>query len=144
MDGDTLTTESRSQALEDKILEFRDGIPGFAHLQRFVIVEFREDGAFQQLQSVDDADVSMIVCVPWLFFPDYAPVVGDAEQAELGLDSSEDAVVFVPVSMDPDSGVVSLNLLGPFVVNSKTRRGVQLVLTGSDYDVRTPIDLTVG
>lgn len=106
-----------------------------------MIVEFRDDGAFQQLHSVDDPDVAMIVCVPWLFFPDYSPVLGDAEQAELGIESADDAVLFVPVSLDPDGGGVTLNLLGPFVVNSRTRRGLQLVLTGSDYSVRAPIEL---
>jgi flagellar assembly factor FliW len=141
MDGDAVTTRTAGTGLEEKILHFPDGLPGFPHLERYVIVEFRDDGAFQQLQSVDDPDVAMIVCVPWLFFPDYSPVLGDAEQAELDIESAEDAVLFVPVSLDPDTGGVTLNLLGPFIVNSRTRRGLQLVLTGSDYSVRAPIEL---
>lgn len=143
MDGDQLTTPATDGGLEEKVLSFRDGIPGFPHLQRFLIVEFREDGAFQQLQSVDEPAVAMIVCVPWLFFPDYSPVVGDVEQAELQLESADDAVLFVPVAVDSETGEIALNLLGPFVVNGKTRQGVQLVLTGSEYDVRTPIELPV-
>ncbi len=136
-----MTTEAAPSDLEDKVLHFHDGIPGFPHLKRFIIVEFREDGAFQQLQSVDEVDVAMIVCVPWLFFPDYTPVVGEVEQAQLELESPDDAILFVPVSVDADTGEVALNLLGPFVVNSTTRRGAQLVLTGSDYEARTPIKL---
>jgi len=130
-------------ALFEKALRFPDGLPGLPDLENFVIVELREDGAFQQLQSVDNIDISMIVCIPWLFFPDYAPVLSDIEQAELGLESAEDAVLFVPVSFDPDSRQVFLNLLGPFVVNAKTRVGRQLVLTGTDYSTRTPIELPV-
>ena len=129
------------EKLEDKVVHFPDGLPGFPELERFIVVELREDGAFQQLQSVDDPDISMIVCVPWLFFPDYAPVLSDAEQEELEIESASDAVVFVPVSFDAASRQASLNLLGPFVVNSKTRKGRQVVLTGSDYSVRAPIDL---
>ena len=126
---------------EDKVIHFADGIPGFPELERFLIVELHEDGAFQQLQSVDDPDIAMIVCVPWLFFPDYAPVLTDAEQDELEIQSSDDAVVFVPVSFDNASKQVFLNLLGPFVVNSATRRGRQLVLTDSSYSARAPIEL---
>ena len=129
---------------EEKLVHFIDGLPGFPNLERFIVLELRDDGAFQQLQSVDDPDISMIVTVPWLFFPEYAPVLSDAEQQDLELESAADAVVFVPVSFDPESRQASLNLLGPFVVNSKTRKGRQVVLTGSEYSVRAPIDLGVG
>ncbi len=127
--------------LIEKALHFPDGLPGLPDLENFVIVELRDDGAFQQLQSLDNVDVSMIVCVPWLFFPDYAPVLSDVEQAALDLESADDAVLFVPVSIDRDSRQIFLNLLGPFVVNSKTRKGRQLVLTGTNYSTRTPIEL---
>ena len=137
-------TEPGDEILQEKLVHFLDGIPGFPNLERFVVIELRDDGAFQQLQSVDDPEISMIVTVPWLFFPDYAPILSDAEQEELELESADDAVVFVPVSFDADTRQASLNLLGPFVVNAKTRKGRQVVLTGSEYSVRAPIDLGAG
>ena len=127
--------------LFEKALHFPDGLPGLPDLERFVIIELREDGAFQQLQSLDNIDISMIVCVPWLFFPDYAPVLSDVEQAELELETADDAVLFVPVTIDSETRQIFLNLLGPFVVNARTRKGRQLVLTGTDYSTRTPIEL---
>lgn len=133
--------KAEHESLLEKALRFPDGLPGLPDLENFVIVELREDGAFQQLQSLDNIDISMVVCVPWLFFPDYAPVLSDIEQAELGLESADDAILFVPVSFDAESRQVFLNLLGPFVVNAKTRVGRQLVLTGTDYSTRTPIEL---
>lgn len=133
--------QAEHEALVEKALHFPDGLPGLPDLEHFVIVELRDDGAFQQLQSLDNIDVSMIVCVPWLFFPDYAPILSDIEQSELGLESADDAILFVPVSFDSDSRQVFLNLLGPFVVNAKTKVGRQLVLTGTDYSTRTPIEL---
>lgn len=135
--------QAEHKALLEKALHFPDGLPGLPELEHFVIVELREDGAFQQLQSLDDVDVSMIICVPWLFFPDYAPVLSDIEQAELGLETADDAILFVPVAIDPESRQVFLNLLGPFVVNTKTKVGRQLVLTGTDYTTRTLIELPV-
>ena len=141
MTEDTGTEQSEHKAIVEKALHFPDGLPGLPDLEHFVIVELRDDGAFQQLQSLDNVDISMIVCVPWLFFPDYAPVLSDLEQAELELESADDAVLFVPVSFDRDSRQMFLNLLGPFVVNAKTRKGRQLVLTGTNYSTRTPIEL---
>lgn len=133
------THAAEPTGLDDKVIEFDEGIPGFPELRRFVIVELQDDGAFQELRSVDDPAVAMIVCVPWLFFPEYAPTLSDAEQDDLALTSAEDAVLFVPVSISGDD--VTLNLLGPFVVNKRTRRGRQLVLSDSDYSVRAPITL---
>jgi flagellar assembly factor FliW len=133
--------QAELDALMEKVLHFPDGLPGLPDLERFLIEDVREDGAFQQLHSLDDVEVSMIVCIPWLFFPDYAPVLSDIEQAELGIESADDAMLFVPVSFDSETRQVFLNLLGPFVVNAKTRVGRQLVLTGTNYSTRTPIEL---
>jgi len=141
MTEQTSADPAEASDLFEKALHFPDGLPGLPDLERFVIVELREDGAFQQLQSLDNIDISMIVCVPWLFFPDYAPVLSDVEQAELGLETADDAILFVPVTIDSETREIFLNLLGPFVVNVKTRKGRQLVLTGTDYSTRTPIQL---
>jgi flagellar assembly factor FliW len=132
--------QAEHTALLEKALHFPDRLPGLPELEHFVIVDLREDGAFQQLQSLDNVDVSMIVCVPWMFFPDYAPTLSDIEQAELGLETADDAILFVPVSIDSETRQMFLNLLGPFVVNAKTKVGRQLVLTGTDYTTRTLIE----
>jgi flagellar assembly factor FliW len=129
------------ETVAGEALHFPDGLPGFPALTQFVLIELREDGAFQELQSIEDPDISMIVCVPWLFFPDYAPVLSDEEQSALEIETQDEAVVFVPVTFDERLRQVSLNLLGPFVVNSRTRRGRQLVLADSEYPAKAPIRL---
>jgi flagellar assembly factor FliW len=125
---------------EANTIHFPGGIPGFPHLTRFALVEIVENGAFQLLQSLEDEDVAMVVCVPWLFFPDYAPNLSDEDQEALGLERPEDAVVFCPVTIEPESDLVHLNLLGPFVVHRKTLIGRQVVLADSDYPLRATVD----
>jgi len=122
-------------------LVFDDGIPGFPALQRFVLSDIVEDGAFQELKSVDDPSVSFIVCHPWLFFPDYAPVVPDEDRELLQIQDAEEAVLFCPVTLDEQRSRVFVNLFGPFLVNARTRQGRQLVLSDSDYPLRAPIEL---
>ncbi|HEX7098627.1 MAG TPA: flagellar assembly protein FliW [Acidimicrobiia bacterium] len=126
---------------EISALHFPDGIPGFPHLTEFTLVEVVEDGAFQLLQSLEDEDVAMVVCVPWLFFPDYAPEISEEDQEALGLERPEDAIVFCPVTLEPESRAVHLNLLGPFVVHRESLVGRQVVLADSDYPVRATVDL---
>lgn len=130
--------------LDEKVVTFPDGLPGLPGYERFVLVDIVEDGMFQRLQSIDDSNVAMYVCVPWLFFPDFALELTSAEQEDLAIERAEDALVFCSVTLDPDAGRVYVNLLGPFVVNTGTRRGRQLVLAGSDYPTRAPIQLAAG
>lgn len=132
---------TEEEVTEEQILSFDDGIPGFPECRRFVLVDVAEDSAFQYLQCLDDADVAMVVTVPWIFFPDYAPELTDIEQEELAIASSDDAVIFCPVTLDKTSESIFVNLLGPFVVNSRTRRGRQLVLADSEYPARAPVEI---
>jgi flagellar assembly factor FliW len=126
---------------EESVLRFEEGIPGFPASRRFALVNVAEDSAFQLLQSLDEPDVAMIVTVPWLFFPDYAPELSELERTELELEGKEDVVIFSAVTLDAESSTVHLNLLGPFVVNAKTRRGRQVVLADSGYPVRASAKL---
>ena len=126
---------------DDRVLHFEEGIPGFPGSKRFALVNVAEDSAFQLLQSLDEPGVSMIVTVPWLFFPDYAPELSELERTELELEGKEDAVIFSAVTLDAEQSAIYLNLLGPFVVNSRTRRGRQVVLSDSGYPVRASAQL---
>lgn len=126
---------------EDQILWFDDGIPGFPHSRRFVLVDMAEGSAFQILQSLDERDVSLIVTVPWLFFPDYDFELSELEQRELGISSVEETVVFSVVTLDGENHRVLLNLLGPIVVNAANRKGRQVVLVDSELPVRAAVEL---
>jgi len=141
--GCELMTEPATTAAPptEAVLVFRDGIPGFPEHHRFQLIDLVEDGAFQLLQSVDDAELSMVVSVPWLFFPEYTPELSETDQRELGIDSTEDAVVFCPVTVDPEEESAWMNLLGPFVVNTHTLEGRQVVLTEGDHPTRAAIPL---
>jgi flagellar assembly factor FliW len=131
-------------ATTEQVLRFRDGIPGFPGCTRFVLTELVEgasDSPFQLLQCLDDPDVSMVVSVPWLFFPDYAPELSPGDERDLGLERPEDAVVFCAVTLEPDEDTVYLNLLGPFIVNIRTHEGRQVVLDDPDHAVRAAVPL---
>lgn len=130
--------------MDEQYLEFDDGIPGFPDAHRFQLVELVDDGAFQLLQNVDDPDLAIVVGVPWLFFPDYAPELTDVDQAGLGIEEEQDAVVFCAVTLDADRKSAHMNLLGPFIVNVKTRMGRQVVLTDQDYPIRALLPVSAG
>ena len=133
---ETMTEEIRA-------IEFEEGIPGFPDVTRFVLMDIVEDGAFQTFQAVDDPSVGFVVAVPWLFFPDYAPVLTDVDQQGLDIERQEDAVVFCPVTVDAEASKAYMNLVGPFVVNIRTMRGRQIVLTDQELPLRAELPLNL-
>jgi flagellar assembly factor FliW len=123
----------------DGILRFPAGIHGFEDARRFTLRDLEEGGTFQLLECVDDPDLAMVVCIPWLLFPDYAPEIDEITQSELGLTAPEDAIVFCSVTVEPDSEAMYVNLLGPFVVNAHTLLGRQVV----QHDLNVPVRASV-
>lgn len=134
---DTIADETAEQ----DVLYFSDGIPGFPRSRNFSLVAMSEDSPFQVLQSLDEQEVSFIVTVPWLFFPDYDFELSELEQAELGITTVEETVVFSPVTLDAEHQRIYLNLLGPIVINSTNRQGRQVVLVDTDLPVRAAVEL---
>jgi flagellar assembly factor FliW len=149
MSGSSTSLTAEPEIEAERILHFADGIPGFPRSRRFVLVHMGQsedqgggsDSAFQLLQSLDEPDVSIIVTVPWLFFPDYDFELSELEQAELAITAVEETVVFAPVTLDAEQQRIYLNLLGPIVINSATRQGRQVVLVDTDLPVRAAVEL---
>lgn len=127
--------------LQGTVLRFADGIPGFGHLHRFQLVSLGDDSIFQLLESVDEPDVSMVVVVPWLLFPDYEIELPEDDREQLAIEDPSQAVVFSPVTLAAEERTVYVNLVGPFVVNPVTNEGRQVVLVGSDHPLRAPVPL---
>lgn len=134
-------TEHTTPPFEGRQLNFPDGIPGFGRLHRFELLSLDEGSVFQILQSVEDPDVSMVVVVPWLFFPDYDIDLPEDERRELAIEQPEDAVVFSPVTLDAEDRMIYVNLIGPFVINPATGEGRQVVLVDSGHPLRAPVSL---
>jgi flagellar assembly factor FliW len=126
---------------DGQVLTFPDGIPGFPGMRRWRLSEAVEDSAFQLLECLDAPELTMVVAIPWLFFPDYALDLDDDDAAALGLTSMEDAVVFASVTVPEADGAPTMNLLGPFVVNRHTLVGRQVIVDAAADRVRTPLPI---
>jgi flagellar assembly factor FliW len=123
----------------DRVLMFPDALPGFAEAHRFVLVDVADNEWFFWLQSADDPSLAFLCANPWPFFPDYAPVVPDDDQSALELETAEDAMVLTIVTVHREEESITANLLGPVVVNQRTRVGRQVVLFGDEYPVQAPL-----
>ncbi len=118
---------------------FASGLPGFDDLHRFVVEPLGPELApFCRLRSLERAGVEFIVVPPGLLFPDYAVEVDDDAVARLEL-TAEDAVVLTIVTLAEGGRTPTANLLGPLVINRRTRAAAQVVQHGSGYEVAVPL-----
>jgi flagellar assembly factor FliW len=128
-------------------LVFVRPMPGFPQLTRFVLVRLEENGTgdggaealLYELRSLEQPQVRFLVVVPTPFFPDYEIELDETACADLHLHDADDTLVLVVLTVDPDSGGVTANLLAPVVVNARTRDAAQVILSGSDWPVRAAV-----
>ena len=119
-------------------LEFPRGLLGFEEQTTFVIVPADEDGVYSWLQSTIDPALAFLVTPPHFFFPDYEPEVNDADLLELDLRDPAETMLLCIVTIADDE--VTANLLGPVVVNTRTRAARQVVLSETRWSTRTPLN----
>ena len=122
---------------ESSVIEVPAGILGFPEQRRYAVVAADESGVYSWLQSVDEPELAFLAVVPAPFFPDYEPVISDEDCDSIGLTDPADAQLLCLVTVGDDA--VTANLLGPVVLNVRTRLARQVVLTDSRLSTQAPI-----
>lgn len=120
---------------EDKVIEFDEGILGFPDLHSYVMID-HERGPFIWLQSLDDPGLAFVMIDPWPLFPDYSPDIADEDVEKLGLTEPYNFSVFCIVNVPPAPAEITVNLMGPVVVNLSTRGARQVVVMNTEYTTR--------
>ncbi len=126
---------------ESRALVFAQGLLGFPNSSQYVVVEV-EETPYVWLQSVDEEDVAFLATSPFIFFPGYDLELGDEEQKSIEVEDPSQVEVLALLTIhrageQPES--ITANLLGPIVVNTESRRALQLVLDSPDYTTRVPL-----
>ena len=127
---------------DDKILTFEDGIIGFPDLKHFTLIHDEEkgkDAGIRYFQSIEEPAFAMPVMNPLMVCEDYNPQVSEEFLASLGNITDENIVVLVTVTVPTDLTKMTVNLQGPFVINSEERKAAQIIVDSNEYPVRFPI-----
>lgn len=124
---------------EDKVLLFKEGLPGFENQHRFVLLAEKEGAPFYWLQSLDDADLAFVVTDPFLFRQDYDVALPAWEAEKIGVQDPQDAVIYVIVTIPEEPTQMTANLQAPLVINLKNRQARQVILGEGSYPLRYPI-----
>lgn len=135
----TMETTTTTGAPEIPVIELAQPLPGFPGLERFALVQVDDDGMLCSLTSLDEPGLRFLVVPPAPFFPDYSPEVDEAVLTDLRSSSIEDLVVLCVLTAGESLASTTANLAAPVVLDTSTRRAVQVVLNDPGLSVATPL-----
>lgn len=122
-----INTEFGRQEIDpESIITLPHGMTGFADLTEYKL--FHEEGrpTVFWLQSTVDPAVRFPVTDPNLLNVAYEITLSDEEEALLQLDSPADLAILVTLARGQEEGAgIHANLLGPILINTETRIGLQ-------------------
>lgn len=121
---------------ENSVISMPRGPLGFEESTRFITIQHRPDTEFRWLQCVDEPSLAFVVVDPSVFVENYDIEISDAEAEMLHLTNEGDAFVLAIATITNSGHTITLNLVAPVVVNSKTMTGMQVILQDNRYSVR--------
>lgn len=125
---------------ESSCFEMLSPVLGYDNEDKFVLIEHGENSSFKWFQSLKTADLAFVVSLAGLFGIDYTYELPEYIQESLEIKAAEDVltlnIVVIPHGKPKES---TINLLAPLIFNVNTKKGAQIILTGTDYSVDYPL-----
>ncbi len=118
------------------------GLIGFRHYTRAELLYLPDHLPFLWMKLHGTADtVHFVVLEPGGLIPDYAPELFDDDAAMLDISDAGDAMVLNIVNLEQQRPLeATINLIGPIIVNRRTKIGRQLVISNySRYSAHYPL-----
>ncbi len=120
---------------KNKII-FKKPIFGFENLLEYYLIPLKEPVQFALLQSAEDQDISFIVTQPRLFISDYLLDIDDKDAAMLEMSEGDEIADYAIVTIPQNVEDITMNILGPIVINTKNNYAVQSVSNCEHYTTR--------
>ena len=120
---------------ENKIV-FQKPIFGFEHLKEYYLILLDEPEQFSLLQSKDDENISFMLTQPRMFVSDYILDIDDMDAELLEIEDHKDIVDYAIVTIPEQIEDVTMNILGPIVINNKNNFAVQSISNTPHYSTK--------
>lgn len=124
---------------DEKIIHFNNGILGFEDYKDYTIlydIDAEEEPFFSWLQSVEEKTLAFPIVNPFKVDKDYNPQVNEEIIKPIGECPDEDLVVFFLATIPEDVKETSVNMRAPLIINSISRKGIQLITESPEYEIK--------
>lgn len=127
---------------DEKVLDFPNGIIGFENLHKFAIIydiDRGKEANISYLQSMEEPLLVLPVINPLVVLKEYNPIVEDALLEPLDMPKEDELLVLLAMTVPSDLTKMTVNMKAPFVINTRSKKGGQIIVENSDYQIRFPI-----
>lgn len=122
-----------------KFIEFDEGIPGLEQYHIYALLQFEESYPLVWLQSTEETGICLPVLDTFTVMPEYVFDIDETDVKKLKLTKPEELYVVSVVVIPDDITGMTVNLAAPIVINTTTGKAKQIVLSGTEYNVRVPV-----
>lgn len=132
-----LETEN-SDTLQGSQIHLPFGLIGLTDLQRFDLTQIESSWPFISMRSTEGDDISFVALEPQGLITGYEIELSDEDADCLQIQSAEDALVLNIITIQStEPQFVTVNLVGPIVVNRHTLIAKQVIIANSEkYSTR--------
>ena len=119
------------------------GLFGFPDIRSMELVFDKEELPFMWLREQVQDGLAFVVLEPGGIVQNYAVEISDADIQILGISGSEDTMILNIVTISSEHpGKISLNLVGPIIVNRTTLVAKQCIINNhEEFSARHMIDV---
>jgi flagellar assembly factor FliW len=133
-----LTAQTRNfgsiEVRPDQVISLDPGLLGFSQFHRYVLIEHHQEAPFLWLQCLDNPTLAFVVVDPRFLLSDYQPVSLAPAIRDLKIEQPDDLRVLAILTIPPGKPQeMTANLMGPVVINLKTRQGRQIIVEESQF-----------
>ena len=120
-----------------KVITFPNGIPGFEHRRKFQLLhEADSKKRVYHLQSIDEPGLSFNMVKSDSVGISFEVDLTDAEVELLEAESAAEIVLLLMISRNKaEGGRIMPHIDCPIVINTRSRLGIQKVLSTPDYEI---------
>ena len=140
---DDLPNSSDAEPATRNEVSFPQGLFGFPDIRSMELVFDKEELPFMWLREQVQDGLAFVVLEPGGIVQNYAVEISDADIQILGISGSEDTMILNIVTISSDHpGKISLNLVGPIIVNRTTLVAKQCIINNhEEFSARHMIDV---
>lgn len=117
---------------EKQIINIADGLFGFEAYKKFALID-SEYAPFIWLQSIEEQSLAFLIVDPFLVCADYEADIDDETLKKLGVETPEDILLMVIITIPADNSGVTANLAGPLVINKRNNKCAQVILSDNRW-----------
>ena len=123
---------------EEDIIYFKNGLPGFEDLRKFIIFPLKDNDSFSIIHSVEE-DLGIILISPFMVKENYEFKLKENIVEELKIKEPNEIMVYTTVTLNSNIEQITANLKAPIVINRFSKLGKQIIIDNESYKIKEPI-----